>query len=402
MAYFLKIGNKLRLSKIHTKNTSKPKIAVIVSTPLTVRFFLVNHLEEMVKYYSVVLFTSNVQLELLDVIHDEVDIRTIPIRRKINFISDVIVLFQLFFIFRRERYVLVHSVSPKAGLLGMISARLAFVPHRIHTFTGQVWVTSHGVKRWLLKFADKVISICATMVLVDSNSQREFLIEQNVVQRKFSKVLGSGSISGVDLSRFRSNLRVRRLIRKDLQISDTSVVILYLGRLKRDKGVLELARAYTLIANQVPNISLIIVGPDEENMLSKLSEILIKHIKTVRIKTNFTSEAESFMQAADIFCLPSYREGFGSVIIEAAACGIPSVASKIYGLSDAVEDFSTGILVEPGNIEKLSNALLLLVKDEELRRALGLSAQKRVLSLFSKDHITGLLLRFYREILEKE
>ena len=353
----------------------------------------------MVKFYSVVLFTSNEQLELLDVLPDELDIRTIPIKREINIIADILVLFRLFYIFRRENYVLVHSVSPKAGLLGMISARLAFVPHRIHTFTGQVWITSKGLKRWLLKFLDKLIYLCSSMILVDSSSQREFLIEQNVVRRKFSKVLGQGSISGVDLNRFRPNLKMRNLIRKEMDVSDSSVVILYLGRLKRDKGLIELAKAYTLIAEQVPNISLIIVGPDEENMLSELNGLLIKHIKSVRIKTYYTSEAEAFMQAADIFCLPSYREGFGSVIIEAAACGIPSVASKIYGLTDAVDDFSTGLLVEPGNTEELSNALLLLVKDEKLRRAMGVSAQKRVAPLFSQEHITNLLLGFYNELL---
>jgi len=388
------------VSVISTKNTSKPKIAIIVSAPLAVRFFLINHIKEMVRYYSVVLYTSSEQLELLDVLPDEVNIRTIPIKRDINVIADLLVLFRLFFIFRREKYVLVHSVSPKAGLLAMISANLAFVPHRIHTFTGQVWVTSHGVKRWLLKFTDKVISECATMSLVDSDSQREFLIEQKVVQRKFSRVLGEGSISGVDLSRFRSNPDVRRLIRDELKISDTSVVILYLGRLKRDKGVKELARAYAHIADQESNISLVIVGPDEENMAIELKEILKKHIKSVRIKTKYTSKPEAFMQAADIFCLPSYREGFGSVIIEAAACGVPSVASKIYGLTDAIEDSSTGILVEPGNAMELSNALLLLVNDGGLRKTMGLSARKRVAPLFSQEHITELLLVFYNELLD--
>jgi len=389
-------------SVINTKTTSKPKIAVIVSAPLAVRFFLVNHLKEMVKSYSVDLFTSNEQLELLDVLPDEVDIRMIPIKREINLIADILVLFRLFLIFRRENYVLVHSVSPKAGLLGMISARLAFVPHRIHTFTGQVWVTSQGIKRWLLKFTDKVISICATMALVDSNSQREFLIEQNVVQRKFSKVLGSGSISGVDFSRFKPNSEMRNQMRKCMQVSDNSVVILYLGRLKRDKGVLDLANAYALIADKAPNINLIIVGPDEENMLSELKAVLLRHIKSVQITTKFTGKAETYMQAADIFCLPSYREGFGSVIIEAAACGVPSVASKIYGLTDAVEDYSTGILVEPGNIQALAEALLLLAKDKEFRKNMGLSAQKRVLPLFEQEYITNLLLAFYNELLEKK
>jgi len=387
-------------STVDTKSISKPKIAVIVSAPLAVRFFLVNHMKELVRSYSVTLFTSNEKLELLDVLPDGVEIRVIPIKREINFIADVLVLFKLFFVFRRERYVLVHSVSPKAGLLGMISARLAFVPHRIHTFTGQLWVTSHGIKRWLLKFTDKVISNCATTSLVDSNSQREFLIKQNVVQRESSKVLGDGSISGVDFTRFHSDARMRALIRKDLRISDVSVVILYLGRLKHDKGVLELARAYVLVAELVSNISLVIVGPDEENLLPELNDILMKKINSVRIKTDYTSEAETFMQAADIFCLPSYREGFGSVIIEAAACGVPSVASRIYGLTDAIEDSSTGILVEPGNIEALSNALLRLVKDETLRGEMGLSAQKRVKPLFCQDHITSLLLVFYNELLQ--
>jgi len=352
----------------------------------------------MVKYYSVFLITSNEQVELLDILPAAVEIRSIPIKREINFVADIIVLTQLFFMFRREKFALVHSVSPKAGLLSMIAARMAFVPHRIHTFTGQVWLTSNGVKRWLLKFLDKVIYLCSSMVLIDSGSQREFLIKHNVVRRNFSKVLGEGSISGVDLNRFQPDFKVRGLVRSKIDVMDTSIVILFLGRLKRDKGVIELAKAYSHIANQVPNTSLIFVGPDEENLHAELIEILIKHIENVRFKS-YTNEPETFMQAADIICLPSYREGFGSVVIEAAACGIPAVASRIYGLTDAIEDSSTGFLVEQGDIAELSNALLLLVKDEVLRKTMGVAAHERVISLFSQEQVTTLLLIFYEDLI---
>ena len=380
---------------------SKPKIAVVVTTPLIIRFFLYKHIEAMTKRYSVIVLTTSEQADLLNILPEEVKFYPIPIKRKISLGSDVKTLFKLIQIFRKEKYVLVHSVTPKAGLLSMFAAKLTSVPFRIHTFTGQVWVTRHGVSRFLLKSLDKTIAFNATRVLVDSNSQREFLIKQHIVSKEKSSVLADGSICGVDLTRFHINAKKRISVRKELSISESSVLIIYVGRLTRDKGVFDLVNAFSLLHKQFPETKLLVVGPDEEGIQSQLYNVLQDCIESVRF-VPYTTEPEHYMQAADIFCLPSYREGFGSSIIEAAAWGLPAIASRIYGLTDAVKEEETGLLVNPGDVTGLANAIIELVKDGELRKSFGEAAYQRARRDFSQERITRELLTLYSDLLNND
>ncbi len=380
---------------------NKPKIAIVVTTPLIVRFFLYKHIEKMTINYSVVVLTTVEKAELLDILPQDVQFLPVPIKRNINLIADIRTLFQLIQIFHKEKFDLVHSVTPKAGLLAMLAAKLVSVPNRVHTFTGQVWVTRKGVKRILLKLLDKVIVFCATTVLIDSHSQREFLLKENVVTSGNSKVLADGSISGVDLSRFHVDLDRRNIIRTTLKLDEKAILILFVGRITYDKGVLELAKAFVLLHEKYPEAKLLYVGPDEEKLLPILENVLNSYISSVQF-IPYTTEPEHYMQAADIFCLPSYREGFGSVIIEAAACGVPAVASRIYGLTDAIEENTTGLLVEPGNDLELANVLERVVADRDLRNSLAEAAHRRAILRFSQERLTKELLNLYSDLINHD
>lgn len=381
------------------QSPSHKKIAIIVTTPMIVRFFLVHQINTLAQLYSVTLICNiDGNRTLLDDLSSDVSIHSIPIRRKIHLFDDIKVLWLLWKFFRFNKFDLIHSVSPKAGLLSSMAGRLAGIPCRVHTFTGQVWVTKSGIMRFILKFLDTLVVRFTTSIIVDSSSQRNFLIKQNILHDNNSTVLMKGSISGVDLGRFCPNSKHRSDIRKRLKIGKASFVLIYVGRLKQEKGVVELTQAFLQLRKNQKNVKLMIVGPDEENMQERLVDSLKKDMEHVHF-IPFTNTPEKYMAAADIFVLPSHREGFGTVIIEAAACGLPSVASNIYGLSDAVSDGVSGFLVEVGDINALSAAIEKLVADRGLFHYCAEQAIERAHSDFSHQCLTNALVEHYRGLL---
>jgi glycosyltransferase involved in cell wall biosynthesis len=324
----------------------------------------------------------------------------IAFERKISLWRDFCSLMQLILLFRREKFDLVHSIMPKTGLLTMVAAWVVGVPIRLHTFTGQVWATKHGGNRQLLKFFDKLIVWFATQIFVDSPSQRDFLVAEGVLSNNQGLVIGNGSICGVDEDKFRADATIRKAVRRELNIAPKDTVILFLGRLNRDKGLLDLARAFTEIASHRSDVIWVLVGAEETVSYLTIQEICDDYRKQLR-RVDFTPYPERYMMAADIFCLPSYREGFGQVIIEAAACGVPAVASRIYGISDAVEDGVTGILFPVADITSLTQSLLALISNHAMRQAMGDAARQRALKLFSSHKITAEVVAFYSMLLSR-
>lgn len=330
----------------------------------------------------------------------DLDAQLIPvaIQRKVSPWRDLLVLVQLTMLFRRERFDLVHSIMPKAGLLAMLAGRLAGVPNRMHTFTGQVWATKRGWKRSTLKMFDKLIVALASQVLIDSPSQRDFLVSEGVLKPGKGIVIGHGSICGVSAEQFHPDAQVNGEVRAELGIGAEQTVILFLGRLNRDKGMLDLAAAFAEIASRRPDAVLVLVGAEEDVPFARVQELCGRYRDRLR-RVSFTPHPQRYMAAADIFCLPSYREGFGQVIIEAAASGVPTVATRIYGITDAVEDGKTGLLFPAGDVAALTRNLLKLIEDRLLRRSMGEAARVRALELFASDKITGELVGMYEKVM---
>jgi glycosyltransferase involved in cell wall biosynthesis len=184
-------------------------------------------------------------------------------------------------------------------------------------------------------------------------------------------------------------------VRKELGLGEEAVVFLYVGRLNREKGIPELAQAFSSLAPRFPRARLLLVGPDEDN----LDQLLPKSPDFLRV--GYTDQPERYMAAADVFVLPSHREGFGSTIIEAAACGLPSIASRIYGLTDAVVEGQTGLLHSAKNVSELAAAMAEFCVDGEMRRRMGRQARERVIRDFRTETLTGYTMHFYRKALGK-
>lgn len=330
------------------------------------------------------------------------EFKPLHIAREIRLFADLVTLVKLWLLFRKERYQIVHSTTPKAGLLCAIAARLAGVQVRVHTFTGQPWVTMSGVKRAILKFSDKLIAKLNTCCYTDSWSQREFLLQNKIGTPDTLKVIGSGSLAGVNVERFcqdNFSTKDQQELRRSLDIPEQSKILLFVGRLAKEKGIFELIDAMNSVIQLGHDVTLLVVGPFEQNNESEIREYAQQKCSDKVKFLGFQTAPEKYMSISDLLCLPSYREGFGTVVIEAAAMGLPVIATNIYGLTDAVVDGVTGMLIEPKNSNKLAQAIKQLISDSSFRDILGAQAKNRALTEFDSKHCNKLLIQEYNTLL---
>jgi glycosyltransferase involved in cell wall biosynthesis len=373
-------------------------ICIIATVPYAINAYMLEHVLQLCKYYKVTILCNGTRADLKLSENNNLIFTNIEIHRKISLFYDALIFFKIFKILKFSKFDLVHTIMPKSGLIGMLASALARIPVRVHTFTGQVWANKKNIKRTALKIFDKLLASCATHILTDSESQKLFLIANNIVQKNKIQVLASGSICGVNLNKFKPDSIARFTIRSKFKIPNNAFVFLYLGRVTKDKGLLDLANAFKLLIKSHTNAHLFIVGPEEDDTAFILDEMFsINNINYHR--EDFTAQPEIYMTAADVFCLPSYREGFGSVIIEAAATGLPSIASNIYGITDALVNGKTGILHQPKDVLELYSAMSFFINNPIAVKTMGLAASERVKNYFSTAIVVNAMLDFYKKLL---
>lgn len=327
----------------------------------------------------------------------------VDIPRAISPYRDGLALMRLFLFFRRNRTQIAHSTTPKAGLLTAIAAFLAGVPVRLHTFTGQPWVNMRGVKGWLARSSDVLVGRLNTRCYADSASQRQFLIDHQILNADRLFVIGAGSLAGVDIKRFdHSRFPPSDCVsmRRSLGIPERVPVLLFVGRITAEKGVRELLQAFGTLKLASSKAHLIFVGPfdAESGVPGIISHKEIAEYNDVHI-VGYSERPEAYMAIADVLCLPSYREGFGTVVIEAAAIGVPTVGSDIYGLTDAIVHEETGFLVPTKNAEALANAINRLLDDDALRIRMGKAAKRRAQALYDAELVNNQVAEEYRSLL---
>ncbi len=368
------------------------KICFVVSSPLTAQAFMLKHFEYLSQEFDITL-VANFETEEQHHIPFVKETKDIKIVRNINLLSDLAALYQLYKYLKQQHFDAVHSITPKAGLIATSAAWLAGVKLRIHIFTGQVWHTQTGLKKKLLQFLDKVMVFFATDILVDGQSQRDFLIENHIIKAQNSKVLGKGSISGVDVSKFILNQTLKVELRKQLGYSDDEVVFVFLGRMNRDKGILDLVAAFKKLYQEFPQTKLLLIGMDEENLRPEIEQMQKEGI----FFFGLTRKPQETLQAGDVFCLPSYREGFGTSVIEASLLQMPVICSDTYGLAETIVDNETGLRHKVADSEDLYKQMRTLFLDANLRKSMGEKGREYVLEYFSADEISRHWLAFYKE-----
>ncbi len=379
------------------------RICRIVTVPFTFATLLYDQLKYIAQQ-GIELTLISSPGEILDEIGTSLHLRYRPVEmaRAPAPWRDFLSLLALVRLFRRKRFDIVHSSTPKAGLLTALAGALARVPVRMHTFTGQVWVGMGGVSRAMMRGCDWLIGHLNTQCYADSQSQRDFLVKERLVSPSRISVLGAGSISGVDLGRFDpSSFKGERRAaqRRDLKVSEKSLVILFVGRLTKDKGICELISTFQMLQVDREDVELVLVGPFEPDRDPLPEETVRELSQNPRIHAvGFSREPEKYMGIADLFCLPSYREGFGSVVIEAAAMGVPAVVSRVVGLVDAVVDRETGLLVPPKDPEALRRALTEMLSEPATRHRMGRAARERAMRDFDAQIVNRRLVEEYERL----
>jgi glycosyltransferase involved in cell wall biosynthesis len=377
----------------------KKRICFIVSALFTAEGFLKDHIEALSEYFDVYLVGNFTDDELISLKGFKLSgYKVIRINRNINIKQDFHSVIRLYKYFKEMDFYCVHSVSPKAGLVTSLSGFIFRVPNRIHIFTGQVWANKKGLTRIILMFIDWLIAHLNTLIMVDGFSQRDYLIQKKILKEKRSIVIGEGSIAGVNTHRFNPRNNIRMKIRSELNLLDNQIVYIFLGRLNTDKGINELFMAFNKLSQEDNNVYLLLVGVDEESMLKR-----IPNFEFIKPGVNFqfygkTSQPEVLLQAGDIFCLPSYREGFGSSVIEASCLGLPVICSDAYGLKDAMIDNVTGLRCKMKDKESLYLQMKILSKNSELRNFLGQNGRERILTKFSGEFISNEWLKIYQNL----
>jgi len=326
----------------------------------------------------------------------------INIGRNINPISDFSALIGLCKLFIRYRPDIVHSIMPKAALLTAVAGFLCRVPVRIHTFTGQIWATKSGVTRRFFYLLDRLVVGLNTVCMTDSPSQSMFLYQQGIHHKERPlPVLASGSLIGVDLERFDSGRITEKAkeLRKQLGMNESDFVFSFIARKSLDKGGIDILHAFNRVRKGNSTVQLLYIGPDESNgeiaRLRKSSPGLFENV----IEIGRVSNHEEYLAISSVLCMPSYREGFGTIIIDAAALGIPAIGSNIVGLVDSIEDGKTGILFPAGDIDRLAEIMISLSRNTDRIKQMGEAARKRAVTHFSANIVYVALRDFYYQAL---
>lgn len=372
------------------------KIIFAVTVSQSISFFegVIPDLER--KGYEVVSVSSS-GLELQRLKGRGVKVIEVPMERRVSVLKDFRSILRLIKVFRKERPLLVHSMTPKAGLLCMMAAKLTRVPKRVHTFTGLVWPTSTGLTRRILMFTDWLTCVCATHIIPEGVGVMNDL--QNHITNKPMRVLGYGNVRGVNMTYFNQTdevIYIASSIRKKGIFS-----FLYVGRIVGDKGVNELIKAFSELHLHYISTRLILVGKYEDTLdpISKESKEEINSNKGIEyVGPQSSKQLLAYYAASDCFVLPSYREGFPNTVLEAGAMGLPSIVTDINGSREIILDGKNGLIVPLKDVAALENAMEIIIKDTELTRSLADNSREMIEARFEQGFVRKCLLDFYDEI----
>ena len=377
--------------------TQRIKIIRTSTVATSLETFCKDMLRELNKTYEVVAASSDD--DDLRLIHKREGVRVLPVNmnRHISPISDIKGLFKLYRIFRREKPQMVHSITPKAGLLSMIAAWLARVPIRVHTFTGLVFPTASGITKRILITTDRITCRCATNVYPEGNGVKNDLVKYKITNKPL-KVLGYGNVRGIDLDYYcktKDVIETASTIRKE-----ECFTFVFVGRIVRDKGINELLSAFDRLCEKRSNIRLLLVGRDEPELdpISDKSQDILRnnpHIEAVGEQT----DVRPWMAASDALVFPSYREGFPNVVIEAGAMELPSIVTDINGSNEIIIEGKNGSIIPPKDEDALYNTMFAWLDNPEFVKSCAANARQMVAERYARQIVWSALFEEYKFLL---
>lgn len=350
------------------------------------------------KYEVIALSSPGKELEIIAE-REEVKTISVPMERHISLFNDIKSLYSLIRVLQKEKPTMIHSMTPKAGLLCMVAAWITRVPVRVHTFTGLVFPTSAGLKRKILMGTDWLTCACATHIIPEGEGVKGDLLNHGITKKPL-KVLGYGNVMGVDMEYFRVSEEIR-VKSEELRKSNT-FTFLFVGRIVGDKGINELCEAFNKLSNMA-NARLLLVGPYEDSLdpISKKSkDIIEQNPAIVSVGGKFGDELLHYYAAADCFVFPSYREGFPNTVLEAGAMGLPSIVTDINGSREIIVEGENGVIIPSHDANALFDAMMNMMKDKTAREKMANNARRMIEERFEQGYVRKCLYDFYDEILK--
>lgn len=325
---------------------------------------------------------------------------TVPMERHISPLRDLRSLWGLIRTFRRERPDMVHSMTPKAGLLSMMAACVCRVPVRVHTFTGLVFPTATGLMQKILILTDRLTCACATHIVPEGEGVKNDLIRYHITHKPL-KVLGHGNVRGIDLNYYNPELpevksEAEKICRPDV------FTFVFVGRLVGDKGINELVEAFSRLNRELPATRLLLVGPREDELDPLRAETIAGIESNVAIEAvGEQCDVRPWLAAADALVFPSYREGFPNVVIEAGAMGLPSIVTDINGSREIIAEGKNGTIIQSRDSHAIYTAMRRFVTDYAYVNALAANARPMIASRFEQGYVRSCLKAYYKEIIQK-
>ena len=385
------------------EKNSHIKLIRITTVPMALRYLLPGQMHFMANNSFDVLMISADGKELAEVIAKEQCRHIIvPMTRKITPLQDLKCLLRLIKIFRKEKPDIVHTHTPKAGLLGMLAAKFCGVKVRIHTVAGLPLMVEKGFKHQLLKFIEKLTYASANHIWPNSNSLMQFIIKNKLCKTAKLSIIAKGSTNGIQLNRFnKENLQPEIIdeIKTQINYSANNIYLLCIGRLVVDKGIGELVHVFTRLQKANDNLVLILVGEYETTLDPLPSETLHEiEINPSIIHINWTTQVEYYMKLADLFVFPSHREGFPNVLLQAGAMGLPVICSHITGNIDIVTNNETGLIFDSGNEQQMLKLLQYALLHPQHMQNMAKKLQQEIKENYPRENIWQNMLEAYKSL----
>ena len=380
---------------------SRKKIIRSSTVPQSLETFCKGMLKELSEDYDVIALSS--QGEALDLVRRREGVRTIevPMERHISVFKDIKSLLALVKVFREERPDMVHSITPKAGLLCMMAAWITRVPVRVHTFTGLVFPTATGLKKRILMFTDRITCACATHIIPEGVGVKNDLIT-NRITRKSLKVLGFGNVRGIDMDYYSRRPEVED---KAASLRNPGCfTFLYVGRIVRDKGINELIAASRRLSIDYPQVRLYLVGAFEDTLdpVDDTTKVAIDNDERIQYAgRQIGDDLLAYYAASDCFVFPSYREGFPNTVLEAGAMGLPCIVTDINGSREIISNRFNGLVVPSHDADALYEAMKWMLDNPGKRESMASVSREHIAAHYEQGFVRKCLLDYYREILQQ-
>ncbi len=382
----------------------KNKLIRITTVPISLKILLKDQLRFMNQYFDVVGVSSKGK-ELSDVEKDE-GIRTIELNmsREITPVKDFISLIKMIFLLLKEKPNIVHTHTPKAGIVGMMASWVTRVPHRLHTVAGLPVMEATGKKKTILLIVEKLTYFCATKVYPNSYGLQEYILENNLTDKKKLKVIGHGSSNGIDTLHFDGTVEVLNQLKqiKAKYNLEKQFVFCFVGRIVKDKGINELLYSFNKLTLEFENIRLLIIGKFEEELdpISEQSHKILDGNKNI-INAGYQNDIRPYLVSSNCFVLPTYREGFPNVVLQASSMGLSSIVTNINGCNEIITHNENGLIVEPKDKDELYLAMKKYLEDEKLSKKLSSNSRKDIITKYDRKVFYQYLLEEYNEVLGK-